>query len=100
MSGNPSKLGGCFNSVPGINVPKNLSPSSTTTTTLHKLEKKESLGTNSTHLTPAQAARLLGRSPARVREMIRFGELTQELVGDRWLIPVEDLNQILNASSE
>jgi hypothetical protein len=32
--------------------------------------------------------------------MIRFGELTQELLGDRWLIPVEDINQTLNPSSE
>jgi excisionase family DNA binding protein len=83
--------------VSGINDPKN--PTYSSCSTLHIQEKKESLATT-THLTPAQAARLLGRSSARVREMIRFGELTQELVGDRWLIPVEDINQALNLSSE
>jgi uncharacterized coiled-coil DUF342 family protein len=54
----------------------------------------------STHLTPAQAGRLLGRSPARVREMIRHGELTQELIGGLWLIPLRDINRISNPSSE
>jgi excisionase family DNA binding protein len=84
--------------VSGINSPNNPAPSSSAS--LYKLEKKESLGTSNTHLTPAQAARLLGCSPARVRQMIRFGELTQELVGDRWLIPVKDINRTLNPSSE
>jgi hypothetical protein len=55
---------------------------------------------SSTHLTPAEAGRLLGRSPAQVREMIRRGELTQQWVDGRWLIPVGEINQILNPSSE
>src|SRR4051812_9816945 len=32
--------------------------------------------------------------------MIRRGELSQEHVGGRWLIPVGDMNRILNPSSE
>ena len=43
---------------------------------------------------------MLGSSPARVREMIRRGELTQERVDGRWLIPLEDVNRTLNPSSE
>jgi hypothetical protein len=55
---------------------------------------------SSTHLTPAEAGRLLGKSPARVREMLRRRELTQEWVDGRWLIPVREIDQILNPSSE
>jgi excisionase family DNA binding protein len=62
-------------------------------------QDRETLGTT-THLTPAEAGRLLGRSPARVREMIRFGELTQEQVGARWLIPLRDVEGILHPSRE
>ena len=51
-------------------------------------------------MTPAEAARLLGKSPARVREMIRRGELTQERVGDRWLISCGEIDRTLNPSSE
>jgi excisionase family DNA binding protein len=83
--------------VPATNDPTNPSASSNASLDNHRWQ---TLGTNNTHLTPAQAARMLGRSPTRVREMIRFGELTQELVGDRWLIPVEDINQILIPSSQ
>lgn len=43
---------------------------------------------------------MLGSSPARIREMIRFGELTQERVGDRWLIPVRDINRLLSPSPQ
>jgi hypothetical protein len=35
-----------------------------------------------------------------VREMIRRGELTQERVDGRWLIPLEEVTRILNPSSE
>jgi hypothetical protein len=62
-------------------------------------QERNTLG-SSTHLTPAEAGRLLGSSPARVREMIRRGELTQEQVDGRWLIPLEDINRTLNPSSE
>jgi hypothetical protein len=63
-------------------------------------QEKETHG-SSTHLTPTeQAERLLGRTPARVREMIQRGELAQEQVGGRWLIPIVDVNRILNPSSE
>jgi hypothetical protein len=62
-------------------------------------QERKTLG-SSTHVTPAGAGRLLGRSPARVREMLRRGELTQEWVDGRWLIPVGQINQILNPSSE
>ena len=61
-------------------------------------EQERQTLSNSTHLTPAEAGHLLGSSPARVREMIRRGELTQERVADRWLIPVADVNRILNPS--
>lgn len=63
-------------------------------------QNRERPASSSTHLTPAEAGRLLGRSPARVREMIRFGELTQERVGDRWLIPVRDVERIVNSSPQ
>lgn len=43
---------------------------------------------------------MLGSSPARVREMIRRGELTQERVDGRWLIPLEDVTRTLNLSAE
>jgi hypothetical protein len=62
-------------------------------------QERKTLGSN-THLTPAEAGGLLGRSPARVREMLRRGELTQEWVDGRWLIPVGQIKQILNPSSE
>jgi excisionase family DNA binding protein len=62
-------------------------------------QERQTLGSNR-YLTPAEAARLLSRSPARVREMIRRGELTQEQVGDRWLIPIREINQTLHPSSE
>jgi hypothetical protein len=83
-------------SVPGTNEPKNAASSSG-----KPLDKqgRETLS-SSTHLTPAEAGRLLGKSTVRVRDMIRFGELTQELVGGRWLIPVEDISRTLNPSSE
>src|SRR4051794_854374 len=54
----------------------------------------------STHVTPAQAGRLLGRSSDRVREMIRHGELTQEQIDGRWLIPLRDIHRLSNPSPE
>src|SRR5919199_4598633 len=82
--------------MPGTNEPKNVASSSG-----KPLDKqgREPLS-SSTHLTPAEAGRLLGSSPARVREMIRRGELTQERVDGRWLIPLEEVTRILNPSSE
>jgi hypothetical protein len=62
-------------------------------------QERKMLG-SSTHVTPAEAGLLLGRSPARVREMLRRAELTQEWVDGRWLIPLGEINQILNPSSE
>jgi hypothetical protein len=82
--------------VSGTKEPKN--PTASYNTHMNEQEWK-TLG-SSTHLTPAEAGRLLGRSPARVREMLRRGELTQEWVDARWLIPVGEINQILNPSSE
>jgi hypothetical protein len=76
--------------------PKNLTASYNT----HVDEQEWKTLGSSTHLTPAEAGRLLGRSPARMREMLRRGELTQEWVDGRWLIPVGEINQILNPSSE
>ena len=80
----------------GTKEPKN--PTASYNTHVNEQERK-TLG-SSTHLTPAEAGRLLGRSPARVREMLRRGELNQEWVDGRWLIPVGQINQILNPSSE
>jgi hypothetical protein len=82
-------------SVPGTNEPKNAASSSG-----KPLDKQGREILSSTHLTPAEAGRLLGKSTVWVRDMIRFGELTQELVGGRWLIPVEDISRTLNPSSE
>jgi hypothetical protein len=61
-------------------------------------EYERQMETSSTHLTPAEAGRLLGKSPAWIREMIRHGELTQERVAERWLIPVADIQRILHPS--
>jgi hypothetical protein len=83
-------------SVSGTEEPKN--PTAPYNT--HMNEQEWKTRGSSTHLTPAEAGRLLGRSPARVREMLRRGELTQEWVDGRWLIPVGEINQILNPSSE
>jgi hypothetical protein len=92
-------------SVSGTKVPKN--PTASYNTHVNEQERKKHVNEqewktpdNSTHLTPAEAGRLLGSSPARVREMLRRGELTQEWVDGRWLIPVGQVNQILNPSSE
>jgi hypothetical protein len=52
----------------------------------------------STHLTTAEAGRLLGKSSAQIREMIRRGELTQEQLEGRWLIPFRDINKIVDPS--
>ena len=60
-------------------------------------QERETLS-SSTHLTPAEVGRLLGKLPAQVREMIRCGDLIQEQVGNRWLIPVRNVHQILNPS--
>jgi hypothetical protein len=49
------------------------------------------------HLTPAEAGRLLGKSSHEVRDMIARGDLTQEQVEGRWLIPVRDVRRIRNA---
>ena len=89
----------------GTKEPKN--PTASYNTHMNEQERKKHVNEqewktpdNSTHLTPAEAGRLLGSSPARVREMLRRGELTQEWVDGRWLIPVGQINQILNPSSE
>ena len=80
----------------GTKEPKN--PTAPYNTHMNEQEWK-TLG-SSTHVTPAEPGRLLGKSPARVREMLRRGELTQEWVDGRWLIPVGEIDQILNPSSE
>lgn len=64
------------------------------------MDEQERETLSCTHLTPAEVGRLLGKLPAQVREMIRRGELTQEQVGNRWLIPVRNIHQILNPSSK
>lgn len=81
--------------MPETTEPKN--PTASSDTQLEDEQVREILGSRA-HLTPAEAGRLLGRSPARVREMIRFGELTQERVGNRWLIPLRDVERILSPS--
>ena len=80
----------------GTKEPKNPTASYNT----HMNEQEGKTLASSTHVTPAEAGRLLGRSPARVREMLRRAELTQEWVDGRWLIPLGEINQILNSSSE
>jgi len=49
-----------------------------------------------THLTPAEAGRLLGKSSHEVRDMLVRGELSQEQVDGRWLIPALDVDRVLN----
>jgi hypothetical protein len=49
-----------------------------------------------THLTPAEVGRLLGKSSHVIRDMIVRGDLTQERVDGRWLIPIPDVDRALN----
>jgi len=54
---------------------------------------------NGTHLSPGDAARMLGKSSHAMRDMLTRGELTQELVENRWLIPVRDVNRVLKRAN-
>jgi hypothetical protein len=51
---------------------------------------------DATHLSPAEAGQLLGRSAAGVRDMIRRGDLTQEPVDGRLLIPAREVKRYVN----